>query len=190
MWSTTVWFAETKALLRPDYAHEEAVGLLSDRVQLLFSMQPQRPFVLTAALGADAFELLCFQRDPISIHSWRTGRLALEPHGAAGEILLHLFSSEPHDFGYSAPSVPEPFSIWVEGQAHRLSSFECLRVPSSSTSSSALATAFQSQLSDGQPIVVKLGDMRSITHEVGNSEALHLMYGALQYPLNPLRLQI
>ena len=88
-----------------------------------------------------------------------------------------MFSSEPHDFGYSAPSVPEPFSIWVEGQAHRLSSFKCLRAPSSS---SALATAFQAQLSVNQPIVVKLGDRRLITHAVGNSDALHVVYGKVK----------
>lgn len=170
LWSTVLGFAEVKASLAAGDDYAEALGQLSDRAQRLFTMQPDRPFVLLAALGADSMELLCVAKDASSSRSWRSGKLSLNAHGVAGDLLLYLFSSGPHAFGYKQPFVPEPFSIVVDGQAHSLSSFECLRAPASSTAYSALATTFQSQLSEGQPIVVKLGDADSISHEVGDNE--------------------
>ena len=51
-WSSVVWFGETKASLLPTDAREEVLGQLSDRVQRMFEMQPQRRFACTSLASA------------------------------------------------------------------------------------------------------------------------------------------
>lgn len=94
---------ELKPFLSPKYYHE-ALGQVSDRVQTLFQLQPQRMWCYGVVGGGSSLEVLLFQRLPgrAVLNIKRSGILPFNCYaGSDGlELLASLLQATHEQLGF------------------------------------------------------------------------------------------